>query len=123
MKKPTVANRHHLGKDWPPGAVYIGRKSKLSAQILAAGRCADGTALGNPFKPQDFQTPEGCLEAYRGRLWTGILRDSPGIMAALAMIRALDAPVLVCSCKPEPCHGDVIAEDWTYIIDALDEEE
>jgi len=117
-----VLNRHHLGDEWPPGAVYIGRASTLSLRLLVGYDRIDGTALGNPYKPGDFPDPAGCLDAYRRYLWRNLWSPArPGIMQALAAIRRLTDPVLVCSCAPNPCHGDVIAEDWTYLVDAVDE--
>lgn len=117
-----VVNRHHLRGAWPEGHVYIGRPGKLADAILAASpECLDGTALGNPYNPKNFPDPAECLVKYRKHLWKEIGISRASTMYVLAAIRALENPVLVCSCAPRPCHGDVIAEDWRFIIDALDE--
>lgn len=118
--KPTVINRHHVKGAPPRGTFYIGRKSTLADSLRADG-FLDATALGNPYKPQDYSDPAECLTAYRRRLWEKIGRRDPSVMDALARIRATPGAQLACSCKPKPCHGDVLVEDWNFIVDALDE--
>jgi len=80
----TVVNRHHEDFD-----VYIGR----------------GTIWGNPFTIKDFGR-EGCIEQYR-RYMTKQLDQNP---AVVAMLLELKDKRLGCSCKPKPCHGDVLVD-------------
>ena len=76
----TVVNRHK-----GPFDVYIGR----------------GTPWGNPFKVGSRET---VIEKYRQWLW--IQMKSRKFREA--MLDKLDGKVLGCSCKPLPCHGDVL---------------
>lgn len=115
--RPLVVNRHAQSA---PSGFYIGRKSSLSARLIASGYF-DATALGNPFKPRDYAEPSECLEAYRRHLWAAIQLRDWAVLDVLSRIARARAPELVCSCAPRPCHGDVIAEDWSYILDALTE--
>ena len=73
--------------------VYIGRPSKW----------------GNPFKLEDGQVREEVIEQYRA--W---LLEQPELLVDLHELRG---KVLGCWCKPQSCHGDVLAE----LADALEE--
>jgi hypothetical protein len=119
-----VVNRHHLRTAWPAGAIYVGRPGTLARRILDEHPgCANGTALGNPFRPQDFSDPDDCLKQYRrwlrcrmnlkratkSGLW--VLVDG-GDAAVMAALRSIDEDsVIVCSCRERPgepfrpCHG------------------
>ncbi|MGL5307935.1 MAG: DUF4326 domain-containing protein [Aeromonas veronii] len=76
-----VVNRYHEGYD-----VYIGR----------------GTKWGNPHKdmPRDQ-----AISLYRKTLREYIRTGK----ITRADILELDGKRLGCSCKPKPCHGDIIA--------------
>jgi hypothetical protein len=111
---PRVVNRHHLEGRWPPGSIYIGRPSRLAASILSVHReCDDGTALGNPFHRRQIPNAQANLEAYRAWLWERIRGGDPSLSAALGLVG--DFATLVCSCKPRPCHGDVVVQAWRYL--------
>ncbi len=80
-----VVNRHHEKYD-----VYIGR----------------GTPAGNPFIVGIDGDNQMCIDKYRiyfnWRMgWDSIFRN---------YIHNLDGKVVGCSCKPKPCHGDIIVE-------------
>ena len=116
---PTVANRHHFGKGrWPDGCMYVGRPSSLSERILRDQlHVLDGTALGNPYKPDAFESPQDCLDAYKRWLWDRVSPKSgyrqPKVIAALEAIT--EDTILVCSCAPRPCHADVLVALWGHM--------
>jgi Domain of unknown function (DUF4326) len=70
-----------------PFDVYIGRPSKW----------------GNPFKIGKDGSREEVIQKYRQ--W---VRTNPMLMTQLAT--ELKGKVLGCWCKPDACHGDVLAE-------------
>jgi hypothetical protein len=88
-----VVNRH----TYTGTGIYIGRP----------------TALGNPFTLSPGQDRDTCIALYR--TW---LRDQwRQRRLAKTMLRQLARQyqqtghlVLICSCAPRPCHGDVIRE-------------
>jgi hypothetical protein len=93
---PTVENRHwYRGKKLPKGSIYIGR----------------GTPLGNPFTVT--QHGASALGKYRHWLWSKIKKRDPSVMRALRAIRP--DSILICSCKPRPCHGDVVQRAWIWM--------
>lgn len=84
--KTRVVNRYK-----EPCDVYIGRPSKW----------------GNPFSHRDgtlaeckVDTLEEAIVAYE--MW---VRSRPELMKALGELRD---KALGCTCKPRPCHGDVL---------------
>jgi hypothetical protein len=63
--------------------------------------------LANPYRRQTYGGQRGCtLPHYRRWLWQRIQAGDEAVIAALTAID--DPTVLVCWCKPGPCHGDVI---------------
>ena len=97
----TVVNRHKFkGK-----GEYVGRPS----------------ALGNPFKLKSaggqFKRGE-TLECYREWLreqWKIGGKAKHELLRLVACAKAGDLN-LVCSCKPHPCHGDVLKEAIEALI-------
>lgn len=84
--------------------VYIGRANSYAGLAQSP--------LANPFKLKDFGgrgktlPPGSTLGHYRLWLWA---RIQAGDTAVLEALRAIDdRTVLVCYCKPGPCHGDVV---------------
>lgn len=93
---PTVINRHHYhDKPKPQPWVYIGR----------------GSPLGNPYTVAEHGLD--ALELYRRWLWNKITSRDPDVMRALREISPRHS--LVCSCKPRPCHGDVVVAAWHWL--------
>lgn len=88
-----------------PYDVYIGR----------AGKGQDGY-FGNPYRIGPNHSREAVLGLYRDYLYHRAANDS----AFNSRLLELQGKVLGCFCKPEPCHGDIIAE-WvdsqTYAAD------
>ena len=79
--------------------LYIGRANSHAG--------LPASPLANPFKVQAFGGQRGVtLSHYRGWLWQRIRAGDPAVVAALHSID--ETTVLVCWCKPGPCHGDVI---------------
>lgn len=90
----NVLNRHHIRSKWPPFSIYIGR----------------GTAFGNRFVVGKHGARDECIDAFEHDLRRRIAEKDPVILTAFAGLD--DRTNLVCSCKPLPCHGDVIVKVW-----------
>jgi hypothetical protein len=89
--RPKVANLKNYSKD--DNCVYIGRGSKW----------------GNPFSHLSIskaqykvKTRKEAIEAYQK--W---IRTQPHLMESL---HELIGKTLLCFCKPQSCHGDVLAD-------------
>lgn len=80
----TVVNRHHDSFD-----VYIGR----------------GTPWGNPFTVKEYGL-QRCIELYRIYMERQLSQD-PELVRELLKLKDKR---LGCSCKPKPCHGDVLLD-------------
>ena len=86
--KPKVYSRRKDAKPpAPEGAVYVGRPS----------------IWGNPFREGVHGTHEEVIKLYHQ--W---LKDPDQTKLVRAMKNELQGCDLVCWCKPEPCHGDII---------------
>lgn len=96
MIPPVVLNRHHYrGRPMPRPWRYIGRR----------------TPLGNPFTVAEHG--DHALDLYRRWLWEKIQARDPEVLRELAAIAPGEH--LVCSCKPRPCHGDVVVRAWAWV--------
>src|SRR5688500_5486940 len=82
-----------FGRRW----LYIGRQNQ------AAG--LPQSPLANPFVAKVRGRGE-TLARYRAWLWQRIQAGDEAVLEALRSIG--DESVLVCYCKPNPCHGDVV---------------
>lgn len=83
-----------FGQRW----VYIGRISRRAGLAHSP--------LANPFKVRDCGGRGQTLPHYRRWLWGRIRAGDVRVLTALQAID--DDTVLVCWCKPGPCHGDVV---------------
>jgi hypothetical protein len=95
VDKTRVVNIRDLPRnpaEWPADHVYIGRS--MPARGLRS-------RWGNPFRLDETMSREEAIEAYEE-----YLREQPRLLARVAALRG---KTLVCWCKPEPCHGDVLA--------------
>lgn len=96
----SVINKYHC-KALPANAVVIMR----------------GTKYGNLARVGvDVPDNETAVEMYRRQLW-GQIRT--GYITIQELVD-LDDKVLVCCCKPKPCHGDVLVEAirWAKTVHA-----
>lgn len=105
-----VTNSHHQKGRWPAHSFYIGRPGRIAREEVARG-AIDATLFGNPFTLKEHG--EDALELYRRHLWNA-LKDLPGHRQALAGLPP-DA-VLICSCAPRPCHGEIIIAAWSWLL-------
>lgn len=96
MSGPRVVNRHHFPDGVPPPSMYIGR----------------GTPLGNPYTVKDHG-PELAMSKYREWIWGKLSVKDPAVLGELAKIT--EEHKLICSCKPGPCHGDVVVAAWQWL--------
>jgi len=85
----TVVNVRSLGNGHYSG-IWIDRKS----------------VFGNPYHIGKDGTREECIEKYRAYFHRRLETDA--IFAS--MIDKLRNCTLICWCKPQACHGDVIVE-------------
>ena len=101
------ALRQAFGNRW----LYIGRANSYAG--------LPASPLANPFKVKDFGgrdrtlPPGSTLGHYCRWLWE---RIQVGDTAVLDTLRAInESTVLVCYCKPGPCHGDVVEAAATWV--------
>ncbi len=101
--------KHHnsvqnLDELFPGRWQYIGRANSHAG--------FEKSALANPFKVKEFGGPGQTLPHYRKWLWQQIQDGNEEVLEALRQINK--DTVLVCWCKPGPCHGDVVikAAEW-----------
>ncbi len=98
----TVVNRHTYKG---PG-LYIGR----------------GTPLGNPYRIGEHGTREQVIEKYRVWLRGQWQANTPAKreLIRLARMHADGEDIfLVCSCRPLPCHADVVKDAIEKIAAAM----
>lgn len=90
-----VINIRDAPKDWStnPAYVYIGRSNKYGNPIKADRACPVCDARHN-FPSETL----ACYEVWLLRK----LRKEPNFLKPLV------GKILVCFCKPKPCHGNVI---------------
>jgi len=105
-----VVNRHHHRGQWPAHTFYVGRPDRIAREEIARG-ALDATLFGNPFTVKEHG--DKALVLYKRHLWNAA-KDSRGILLALTCLPP-DA-ILVCSCAPRPCHGEVIVALWTWLF-------
>ncbi len=103
MTETMVIHIDQAPKHWKdmPDYVYIGR----------AGNGFDGY-FGNPIKLKKGQKRGSTLEEYRHYLDTRCRTDEEFYERVIG----LRGKVLVCFCKPKPCHGDILSEyiEWLW---------
>jgi hypothetical protein len=86
--------------------LYIGRANGY-AQLEAS-------PLANPFKVRDYGRG-ATLPHYRRWLWEQIQAGNQDVLVALRSITP--ESVLVCYCKPLPCHGDIVKAAAAWLRD------
>ena len=95
-----------FGDHW----LYIGRKNKFAG--------LPQSPLANPFRARDYGRGR-TISHYRCWLWERIQSGDSTVLNTLRTIN--EASVLVCWCKPGPCHGDVVkaAAAWLQSLDKI----
>lgn len=95
------------------GYVYIGRAD--DGQVHMATTTSPGVMgwLGNPYKLKDYSREES-IEKFRRDFYHRLRQSAWFRRSVLQCV----GKKLVCWCKPEACHGDVIAE---YLNDSLND--
>ena len=64
---------------------------------------------GNPFSIGTDGSREEVLQKYRD--WFDLMLNCPQKDVFLqALTKLAEAPALVCCCKPQDCHGDILIE-------------
>lgn len=91
-----VLNFYREGLKIPEGAIYIGRYS--------AKHGLPQSKYHNPIRLKEGEPRGSTLEAYRQYLWKEIKAGR----ITVEELAALDGTDLVCYCKPQPCHGDIL---------------
>jgi hypothetical protein len=85
--------------------LYIGRQNQYAGV---------GTSpLANPFRAAAYGGRGATLPYYRKWLWQQIQDGNPVVLQTLQEIG--QTAVLVCWCKPEPCHGDVVRKAALWV--------
>jgi len=78
------------------GVVYIGRPSPL----------------GNPYRISAELSREAAIDNYRRWLYQALTSGNKVVVAAIESLT--NESVLGCWCKPQACHGDVVASAWEW---------
>lgn len=86
--------------------VNLARREAYDVYIGRAGKGYDGY-FGNPFRPCDgwSEPREACIDKYRA-WFAKRLNSDPEFRRR---VLELSGKRLGCFCKPQACHGDVIA--------------
>ena len=91
--------------------LYIGRANRYAGLAQSP--------LANPFKAKDFGGRGQTLPHYRRWLWARMQAGDEQVIHAL---RAIDeTTTLVCWCKPDSCHGDVVKAAAAWLRATADE--
>lgn len=103
-----------LGSDWGP---FYGQRFQLSHLLRPRYTWYPGTILGNPFHIGKDGSREEVIEKYRYFLWECMQNGSDlgRKIYELAGRHAVgEHIILLCACKPLPCHLDVTkrAIEW-----------
>ena len=85
--------------------LYIGRRNRLARSGAEGAAGLPQSPLANPFRVRDYGRGR-TIPHYRRWLWERIQAGDQAILDALRTIN--ESSILVCWCKPAPCHGDVV---------------
>jgi hypothetical protein len=97
----VAALNEAFGDRW----VHIGRANSHAG--------LPASPLANPFKVRDFGGRGQTLPHYRRWLWQRIQAGDEAVISALSAID--ESTVLVCWCKPGPCHGDIVRDAAAWL--------
>lgn len=108
---PTALDRHLGATNWR----YVGwEQPRLGLER---------SPLANPYscKPRHNRqrvhvpTRQTAIQGYRQWLWETIQAEDEAVLAALRALR--EEQVLVCWCRPKPCHATIIARAAQWLRD------
>lgn len=88
-------------------AVYVVNRKRFEGEDVYIGR---PSVLGNPFAIGKDGDRAEVIRKYRGWLWEQV-KARGKVFAELVRIKRMSEcgdVYLVCWCKPEACHGDVV---------------
>lgn len=106
-----ITNFKRYGSIWALNQAFGDRWAYIGRANSYAG--LPQSPLANPFRVKDFGGRGKTLPHYRYWLWE---RIQAGDTAVLEALRAIDeSSVLVCYCKPGPCHGDVVKAEASWL--------
>ncbi len=95
----------YIGRE--PSFGYVARNQSIAASSTDAAHLGMAGTFGNPyFLPGEWQR-DMVIAKFKQYFWRKV-NDDPEFRGA---VRALEGRRLGCFCKPESCHGDIIA-DW-----------
>lgn len=114
-RSPSVVTRHAHKGPWPERHYYIGRPGGIALREIQRG-AIDATTLGNPYTLKEHGGD--AMHLYKGHLYRRLKteRSTRDFLAGIP-----EDAVLICSCKPRPCHGDVIVAAWEWLRDMTEE--
>lgn len=107
-----VENKRDMGLYKSPNYVYVGRPS----------------VLGNPFFIGRDGLRDVVISKYKAWLWDNLKSNNKQIIDELMRLRELAKNyhnlVLICWCKPQACHGDVIKSciEWLDTLGKTEKE-
>lgn len=104
VAEPRIWNRHHGDPPW----MYIGGNDRDPSSA---------SPLANPFRSGRGIGPlDSILDKYRRWLWERI--NPASLKFDHAVVAAIDALTpehfVVCSCWPNPCHGEAVIRAWRW---------
>ena len=85
-----------------PYDVYIGRRGSTPTSATGVNY---PQIFGNPFSVKEYGRA-GCIRKFKEYFLDRVENDPP----FRAEVLKLQGKILGCFCKPEACHGDVIAQ-------------
>ena len=107
--KTKVINIKEAGRQpWPKDFVYIGRKNGYSRAPLDVFNPLAGQ-WGNPYRIGPDGDRTQVIEKFK-QFVEDYLHSTKRSGASNTQFKDLKGKTLVCFCKPEACHGDVLAE-------------
>lgn len=97
-----------------PSIVYIMRET--SVPLEARGRLGGNGIFGNPFKEGIDGTREEIIEKFKRFRMPELRKTEEFKQLVNKWVYESDGVKLACCCKPQPCHGDVIAEEMRKAV-------
>jgi hypothetical protein len=89
--------------------IYIGRFNKKYGSSV----------LSNPYKITEDQDRDTVVEKYRLWLWKELKKKGEvynELLRIVKMVKKGEKVVLLCWCKPERCHGDIVKSCLLWML-------